>query len=354
VREIDHLLVAPGTSIRHVTETIDAGRAGIALVADERGRLIATVTDGDIRRAILASVDFDAPVEVLRDQQEQEPYPTPLTAPADTGRAELLEVMSRYGLRHVPLVDADGAVVELALLQELLGGAPVPGRAIIMAGGFGTRLGELTESVPKPMLPVGDRPLLEHIVRRLREAGLRSVVVATHYLGDVIRDHFGDGSRFGVEMQYLTEDEPLGTAGALALLPESDEPLLVVNGDILSHVDYGAMLQFHHEHDADLTVAVAPYEVGVPFGVLETDGLDVVGVSEKPVLSFFVNAGIYVLEPAVRTYVPAHERSDMTDLVQRLLDDGRRVIGFPVREYWLDIGHAHTYEQAQRDTLGRP
>jgi NDP-sugar pyrophosphorylase family protein len=224
-----------------------------------------------------------------------------------------------------------------------------------MAGGKGSRLHPLTAEMPKPMLQVGDRPLLEIIIERLRDAGIRNVKVTTHHHRQKITDHFGDGRGFGVELSYVEEDQPLGTAGGLGLMEPPTETTLVMNGDILTDVDVRAMLRYHREHEADLTVGVRQYELKVPYGVVECDGPVVKGLSEKPVLGLFVNAGIYLLEPAVFRLIPIGERFDMTDLMQRVLADGRPMVSFPIREDWLDIGQLADYEQARlRKTRRRP
>jgi len=235
----------------------------------------------------------------------------------------------------------------------LLPDRALPLQAVIMAGGGGTRLRPLTENVPKPMLPVNDRPLMELIIEQLSQAGIRQVNVTTHYKGQQIVDHFGDGQDFGVELNYINEDRPLGTAGALGLMKTPQEPVLVINGDVLTQLNFRAMFDYHREHQADLTVAVRKYDLNVPYGVIESDGAFVRGLVEKPLLSFFVNAGIYLLEPSVHRYIPHGQRFDMTDLIQRLLEEERPVVSFPVVEYWLDIGLHADYKQAQEDIENR-
>jgi dTDP-glucose pyrophosphorylase len=330
-------------------ECIDRSGKGIALVLDEHRRLLATVTDGDIRRAILAGMDLNLKVGELVTHRSHLAGSGPLTAPVGTPNDVLLHTMNETGLRHVPLVDEEDRVVSVVLLADLVKEYELPLRAVVMAGGFGTRLRPLTEDLPKPMLPLGSRPLLELIVEQLRDAGIRKVNVATHYKGDVISDHFKDGQDFGVDIRYVKEDQPLGTAGALSLLEESDEPLLVINGDILTRVDFRSMLNFHREHEADLTIAVRLYEFSVPYGVVLTDGVAVKGMSEKPIVRQFINAGIYLLSPPVRRLVPNGQPYDIPDLIQLLLTKGRSVVSFPIREYWLDIGKADHYDQAQSD-----
>jgi NDP-sugar pyrophosphorylase family protein len=221
--------------------------------------------------------------------------------------------------------------------------------AVIMAGGKGARLRPLTEDLPKPMLPVGGRPLMERIVEQLQQAGIRQVNVMTHYKPEKIIQHFGDGRDYGVELSYVNEDLPLGTGGALGLLTPPRETQLVINGDILTQVDFKAMLTFHQDNKADMTVAVSHYEIMVPYGVVECEGAQIRSLKEKPQLGFFVNAGIYLLEPSVYKFIPNGQYFNMTDLIRWLLDAGETVVSFPIREYWLDIGEYSDYMKAQND-----
>ena len=350
--DVTTVFVTSQSSIRDAVSTIDRTMAGIVLAVDNEQQLIGTITDGDIRRALLAGISLDSPVQILLDAKPAPAPRTPTTAPVGTPDAALLELMNRHDLRHIPLIEADGRVVGLALLRDLVQEYELPLRALVMAGGYGQRLRPLTEDRPKPMLPVGDRPLLEWIVGQLQAAGIRRVNVATHYRADVIERHFGDGRQFGVDINYVNEDQPLGTAGALSLLGESNEPLLVMNGDILTRVNVAAMLEFHRSHDADMTVAVRPYEYQIPFGVLTTDGVTVTSIDEKPLLQHLVSAGIYLLNGTLCRLVPPGRPYDMTDLIARVLDERLRVISFPLREYWLDIGRAEDYVKARADIAG--
>jgi NDP-sugar pyrophosphorylase family protein len=267
----------------------------------------------------------------------------------ETEQAELLQLMRNHVIRQIPLLDPERRVAGLVTLDELMPDQVLPLQAVIMAGGSGTRLRPLTDEVPKPMLPVGDRPLMELIIKQLRQAGIQRVNIATHYRPEKITSYFGDGKKFGVELNYVTEERPLGTAGALGLMDYPEEPLLVINGDILTRVNFRALLEYHHEHEADLTVGVRKYEVQVPFGVVECEGHNVCRLQEKPSLSFFVNAGIYLLDPMVHQYIPNRQHMDMTDLIERLINKGCAVVSFPIMEYWLDIGEHADYVRAQED-----
>jgi NDP-sugar pyrophosphorylase family protein len=275
----------------------------------------------------------------------------PVTAPVETDRTALAELMRRHSVRQVPLVDDEGVVQGLVTASDLVAGQAPPARvrAVIMAGGYGSRLSPLTEKCPKPLLPVGDQPLLSHVIGRLKQAGIRRMSLSTHYLAEQIRRQYGDGSELGVELSYVNEEQPLGTAGALGLMPSGEDPLLVVNGDVLTGMDFQSMLEFHREQRARLTVAVRKYEVQVPFGVVETEGVEVRGLAEKPEYSFFVNAGIYLVEPEACRLVEGGRRLDMTELIQLLLARGEKVASFPVVEYWLDVGSPEAYRQAQED-----
>jgi len=343
------MLLKPTDSIHKVMTFIDKNGKGIALIVDEERRLLGTITDGDIRRAILARIDLEKSVSELLARKADSPYSKPVTAPVGTDRLILLQMIKEHGIRHIPLIDESGRVVDLVTIDDLLPDETFPVQAVIMAGGFGRRLLPLTEDTPKPMLPVGGKPVMEHIIEQLRGAGIKHINISTYYKSEVIMNYFGDGSRFDVDLKYINEDQPLGTAGALGLIKEVNGPLLVINGDVLSQINFRAMLIYHQEHKADLTVAVSKYDLKVPYGVVESDGVFVREVVEKPTLTFFVNAGIYLLEPSVYNYIPKNESLDMTDLIGRLIEEKRLVVSFPIVEYWLDIGRHVDYRKAQED-----
>ena len=349
--ELDRFLVDPSRTISDIMSGLTDTR-GLALVVDSDRKLLGTVTDGDIRRAILADVDLDLPIETLLRQRRVPGRSRPFTAPVGTTESRLLQMMRDSEVRHIPLVDDDGRVVEVAVLEVLLREYELPMTAVIMAGGYGERLRPLTKDLPKPMLPLGDRPLLEHIIGELHSAGIRQVNITTHYKGEMIEDHFRDGSKFGMDIQYVDEKEPLGTAGALSLMEATDEPLLVINGDIVSKVDLRAMLNYHVEHRADMTVALRHYEYQVPFGVVDLQGVELTSIREKPTEQFLINAGIYLIGSIACKRVPKGRRYDMTDLIVDLIEDGMRVVGFPVQEYWVDVGQMEDYEQAQAEAGG--
>ncbi len=335
--------------VRDAINALNFNQRGIVLIVDDQMHLVGTITDGDIRRAMLAEKNLDTPISELLAQRVDSPYPKPVTAQKGTESSEILRMMKELVVQQIPIIDKDDRIIDLVSMEELLPGGDLPVQAVIMAGGFGTRLRPLTEDLPKPMLPLGDRPIMERIIEQLRQTGINRVSVTTNYLGEKIKTHFGDGSEFGVDINYVDEDKPLGTAGSLGLMESPDEPLLVINGDILTRVDFRSMLNYHQKYNADLTVAVRQYDISVPYGVIEGDGPYVRRLREKPRYSFFVNAGIYLLDPPVHAYIKGDKKLDMTDLINILLQDERTVINFPVMEYWLDIGQPPDYQQAQED-----
>ena len=344
-------LLAKSNSVRELMTLMDRCALGIVLVVDDYRRLEATITDGDIRRAILLGVELDRPVgELLATSKGNGRNGRPVTAPYNTPPEELRQIMAEYRIRQIPLLDAEERVVDVAMDSDYLATSVLPLDGFIMAGGFGKRLMPLTEKCPKPMLPVNGRPILEHLVGKLRAAGIQHVSISTHYLSDSIVEHFHDGKDFGVHIEYVDEDRPMGTAGSLAKAHPGEFPLLVINGDILTSIDFRAMLDFHREHTADMTVAVQQCEVRIPYGVITTEGIDAIRIVEKPSVRHFVNAGIYLIQPGVCQMVPSDCSFDMPDLITSLISAHKRVICFPIREYWLDVGQMEHYERASIDT----
>jgi dTDP-glucose pyrophosphorylase/CBS domain-containing protein len=348
-KDLSVLCISQEHTIRDAIEMLNRNERGIVLITDDQRRLLGTITDGDIRRAILAGSELDTQVRDLLIKKPESLYPSPITAPVEANPDELLRLMRKYGVQQIPIVNQEDQVVDLVTMEDLLSDDNLPLQAVIMAGGFGTRLRPLTEELPKPMLPIGDQPVMELMLERLGRAGIKRVNITTHYLPEKIQEYFGNGQSFGVELNYVNEERPLGTAGAIGLMEPADTPLLVINGDILTKIDFRAMLKYHRKHEADLTVGVRQYDLEVPYGVLECEGPYVRGLQEKPKYNFLVNAGIYLLSPSVYEYIPSDRKFDMTDLIERLLEDERRVASFPIVEYWLDIGEPADYQQAQED-----
>ncbi|UYO40494.1 nucleotidyltransferase family protein [Rhodopseudomonas palustris] len=309
---------------------IEASGGQIALVVDERFRLVGTITDGDVRRAILRGATLDSTAgEVMHRHPRSVPRGTPL--------AEIAAILKREMIFQMPVVDAEGVVVGLNLADEIELPDPAAHRVVVMAGGLGTRLRPITETVPKPMIEVGGRPILEHILERFRKQGFGKISLCVNHLAGVIENHFGDGASFGVEIDYIRETKRMGTAGALSLLDERpDKPLIVMNGDILTSINFGQMLTFHYENAALATMGINRYQYQVPYGVVDVRNHYITGLSEKPVFDFFVNAGIYVISPETLDLIPPDRFFDMPSLFVQVHPDRR--VAFPLHEYWLDIG----------------
>lgn len=350
--QTDDICISPDKTVQEALEFINMNQKGIALVTDSKKKLLGVINDGDVRRLFMAGSELDMPIaEYLSLKARNSPSVPPfISVPVGIDQKILMGIMEKHKIKQIPLTDENGCVAGLVTLQDLLRKLTLPICAVVMAGGFGTRLRPLTNTIPKPMLPIdGERPLLEVIIKQLRDSGIRRMNVTTHYMPEKIIEHFGDGKDFGVEISYINEEEPLGTAGALGLLPQPKEPIFVINGDILTKVGIQSMYNYHKKHNADLTVAVRQHDIQVPYGVIQTDGPTVIDLQEKPRLRHLVNAGIYLLEPSVHAYIPVRERFDMTDLIELLMAKGRKVVCFPIFEYWMDIGQHGDYEQAQRD-----
>lgn len=324
---------------------IDQGAARIALVVDEAGHLVGLLTDGDVRRAILAGASLQAPLA---------PYVRHdfTSVPPDTGRASVLELMQARWIDQVPILDAERRVIGLHTLHDVVGDQERPNWAVIMAGGLGTRLRPVTETVPKPMLKVAGRPILERILLQLIGHGFRRVFIAINYLGEQIKTHFGDGKQFGCQIEYLEESTPLGTAGALALLPQQpSNPLLVMNGDLVTQADLGGLIDCHEQTGFAATVGVRRYYHRVPFGCVDVDGARIVAIEEKPQLSRLVNTGIYALDPATLRHLPAGTAVGMPELIEHCLRAGDAVGSFEIDEDWLDVGQADQLKAA-REGIG--
>ena len=339
MREIKNYCLSPLATLRKAIEIIDRGAAQFALVT-EQDRLIGIVTDGDVRRGLLRGESLDAPVTNIMCRDFR-------SLPADAREADALALMQRETLHQIPALDETGKVVHLFLLEDLIKPQRLSNSVVIMAGGQGKRLRPLTQDCPKPMLEVAGKPLLEIILKQCLDAGFEHFYLSVNYLKERIQSHFQDGSAWGARIQYLEEDKPLGTAGALSLLPERpDHPLLVLNGDVLTRVDYTHLLRFHADHQSTVTLCVREYSTQIPYGVVRMDDVKVVALEEKPVLTHYVNAGIYLLNHDVLDLVPKDAFFDMPQLLETVAQQGKPVSAFPIHEYWLDIGHPETLERA--------
>lgn len=337
-------LIAPAASIHDAIKKIDETAEQIAIVTDSDGRLLGTVTDGDIRRGLLRGIETTSSVTEIMNRN-------PVTVGPQDDRSTVLALMKRRMLRRVPIVDAQRRVLGVESIDDLIQASSKDNMVVVMAGGLGTRLAPLTNDLPKPMLDVGGRPILETVLINFIEYGFTNFQLCVNYKAEIIKKYFGDGSRWNVSIGYIHEDQRMGTAGALSLLPKNPtESFVVINGDVLTKVNLGHLLNFHAGHKTPATMCVREHNYQVPYGVLRLDSdHHILTIEEKPSYKYFVNAGIYVLEPSVLSLIPANTFYDMPSLFKKLVESGERPAAFPVHEYWLDVGQPADFERARGD-----
>ena len=319
-------------TIGEAIRNLDQVAIKIVLVCNEAGILEGTVSDGDIRRGLLKGLNMDSPILSVTHRNS-------LVVPPDFSREMVMQLMVANKIHQIPVLDEERHVIGLYLWDEMTSPPARTNLMVIMAGGMGTRLRPHTENCPKPLLPVAGKPMLEHIIERAKQEGFNQFVLAIHYLGHMIEDYFGNGERLGVQINYLREQAPLGTAGALSLLdPVPDVPFVVTNGDVMTDIRYGELLDFHIRHAAAATMAVRVHEWQHPFGVVQMQGVDIVGFEEKPTARSHINAGVYALDPAALSVLTVDNRCDMPTLFERLQAQAKRTVAYPMHEPWLDVG----------------
>ncbi|MDR3175999.1 MAG: nucleotidyltransferase family protein [Desulfovibrio sp.] len=340
----EKIIVQPTVTILQALEAIDRGAIQLAIVCDGDRHVLGIITDGDVRRALLRGIAVSDPaIDAVNTR--------PFTVRVNHSKAEALQIMRKNDFRHILVVDDENHFIDLLTLQELLQFNIALNPVVLMAGGKGSRLGNLTRDCPKPMLPVGGKPILEIIIENFISEGFHDFYLCVNYHADVIQEHFGDGSRLGVSIRYIREDKPLGTAGALSLLPSSlSRSCLVMNGDILTRMSPRALLEAHDDSGCEATMAVKVFEYQVPYGVVIHDpGRRVVRIEEKPSQRFLVNAGIYAFSPRVFCHVPRDTFYDMPAFFRKLAEEGHRTAIFDLDDYWVDIGRIADYRKAAVD-----
>lgn len=336
-------LITPNDTIKQTLEAIDISTQQLALVVDGKNRLLGVATDGDIRRAFLKGKQLDDTIGEIMNT-------TPKTVPVGINESDVIRLMRKHSLRQVPVLDQERQVVDVLQLEDLVTPRLKPNPVVLMAGGLGSRLRPLTNDCPKPLLEVGGRPILETIIEQFKRSGFFHFYISVNYLAEKIEAYFGDGSRFDCEITYIHEEEQLGTAGALGLIGEPFEhPFFVMNGDLLTTLNFEQFLEFHQEHGFLGTMGVRDYDFQVPYGVVNVNGHLFEGVDEKPVQRYFVNAGIYLLEPKALQFLEPENAINMTELFKLIRQKGERSAVFPIREYWMDIGRMDDYKKANRE-----
>ncbi|GAB4274859.1 MAG: nucleotidyltransferase family protein [Candidatus Rifleibacteriota bacterium] len=335
------LFIRPETTIIETLRIIDETAMEIALVVDDEQRLIGTVTDGDIRRGLINGSELQSRIELLMNKN-------PIVADTGTPDDELLFVMTNRSIKHLPIVDRERRVLRLATIKELIARKPRQNVAVIMAGGLGTRLGELTRNMPKPLLPVGSRPIISLIVEQLRKHGFAKIFISINYKAEMIVKHFERNPVSDVQIEFIHEEKFLGTAGSLGLMPlQPEAPFIVMNGDILSPVNFSNLIAYHQNTGKSMTVCTREFNFQIPYGVVNLRGDELLDIEEKPSHSIFINAGIYVIEPELLNKIPAGKKFDMPDLIKLAVNETPGVSCYPVSEFWLDIGNPHDYLKAK-------
>ncbi|MDC3234532.1 nucleotidyltransferase family protein [Candidatus Puniceispirillum sp.] len=333
-------VISPDSSFRDAAKNLSDSSLKIVLVMDAAGKLLGTVSDGDIRRGLLQGLTLDSDVnEILRKN--------PLVAPKGMSQSLISQLMVANKVQQIPEIDTDGRVISLHTWDEFITTESISNKMVIMAGGKGTRLRPHTENCPKPMLLVGGKPMLQHIIERARDEGFSEFLLSVNYLAHMIEDYFGDGSALDVNIGYIHEESPLGTAGSLSMIKKLvDEPFVVTNGDVITDIRYSDLLEFHKRQESVATMAVRMQEWQHPFGVVKMDGLNIVGFQEKPVAHLYINAGVYALSLAALQELNHGEFCDMPNLFERLQARSYKAIAYPMHEPWLDVGRPADLDQA--------
>lgn len=346
MKSVENIKLTSTSSIREALKIIDSGAMQIAIVVDQDNRLVGTLTDGDIRRGLLNNLGLDDSIESII-------FKTPTIATLSDTKEEILQKALGKKLHQIPVVDDEHRVIGIKEIDELVRPLTKANKVVLMVGGLGSRLKPLTDSTPKPMLKVGNKPILQTIVEKFAEYGFVNIVMCVNYKSHIIQDYFGDGTTFGVNIEYVLEEQRMGTAGALSLLRSvPNEPFFVMNGDLLTNVNFESFLNYHSMHNAMATMGVREYDFQVPYGVVNLDGNQIISIEEKPVYNFFVSAGIYVLSPEILQLIPKNEFYDMPTLFEKLISLNKSTVSFPIHEYWLDIGRMDEYEQANNEYHG--
>ncbi|EGK13931.1 nucleotidyltransferase family protein [Psychrobacter sanguinis] len=341
------VILTPESNIREAMRILDETALRIAIVCDDNNKLLGTVTDGDIRRGLLKSCDMQDSVTAVMNKN-------PKTIKQAHTRQQRIEIFDRYDLLALPIVDNQNYLVGLETLHQVLQPEKRDNPVFIMAGGFGTRLRPLTDNCPKPMLRVGDKPMLEHLINQFRALGFHDFYISTHYMPEVIQEHFGDGSQWNINITYVHEDSPLGTGGALGLLPKDlpELPLIMMNGDVLTKINFDELLDHHQSNGLDATMCVRELEYKISYGVVESDNGLITNMMEKPTYRYHINTGIYVLSPECVLSVQPNTEIDLPTLLKQRMDMNKKVGIYATHEYWLDIGQMTDYQKAQEDIKG--
>lgn len=327
------------STIKNVLKNLNNSGLRISLITDLKDKFIGTVTDGDIRRAIINGVNLNNKVEKIVNKNA-------ISINYKKSSELALNLMLKNKIQQVPILSDNQKIIGLYTINRESIFKKIPNTMFIMAGGRGSRLGGYTKNIPKPLLKINGKPMLEHIIERAKEDGFENFIISIHYLGSKIKDYFGNGSNWNIRIKYINEKYPLGTAGSLKLIfPKPQLPIVVTNCDIVTDLNYSDLLNFHNQHQASATMAVRKYEFENPFAAVQTNGIDLIGLEEKPVYQSIINAGIYVLKPSVIGFIKKNENIDMPILFERFIKKNLKTIIFPIHEQWLDIGRPEDFKK---------
>lgn len=343
MKNIDLYQIYSNATIKEALDKINVGGLSIAVVVDATKKVVGTLTDGDIRRGLLSGLTLDDPIQTIYNTN-------PTLANCNEAKEKIIQKAISKMLYQIPIVDNEGKLTDIEDLATLLRVNKRNNRVILMAGGLGTRLKPLTEQIPKPLLKVGNKPILETIIENFEQYGFSNITISVNYKADMIKEYFGDGSRFNVNIDYIEETKRLGTAGALSLIENRpQEPFFVMNADLLTNVNFTHLLDYHSFENSMATMCVREYDIQIPYGVIEFDKNRITSIKEKPIHKFFANAGIYTLSPHIFDYIPKNQFYDMPTLFEHLINDNKKVLSFPIHEYWLDIGQHHDFIRANEE-----
>ena len=343
--KIDEIKINQNASIKEALEVIDKGAIKVAVVLSDDGFLLGMLSDGDIRRALLKGMSLDDSIAGIINKH-------PVVANINDTKERILELANENKLHQIPII-SNGKLIGIQDIREFLAPKNKPNKVILMVGGLGTRLRPLTNDVPKPMLDVGNKPILHTIVENFAKYGYTDIIMCVNYKSEIIKEYFGNGDKFGVKIEYVLENQRMGTAGALSLLqkrPKDD--FFVMNGDLLTNVNFEYLHEYHKDSNALASICIRKYEMQVPYGVVNVRANKVTSIEEKPTQSFFVSAGIYMFSPIVLDFIPKGVFYDMPTLFSELLKHDFPIHPFPIREYWLDIGRMDEYRRANDEYEG--
>ncbi|MBU1659482.1 nucleotidyltransferase family protein [bacterium] len=343
MNNVQNILLKSTSTIKEALKIIDDGAMKIALVIDDEGKLIGTISDGDIRRGLLKDLTLQDTIETII-------FKEPTVCSMEASKETILSLALGKKLYQIPIVDHEGRPIGIEEVDALLKPTDKSNKVVLMVGGLGTRLRPLTHKLPKPMLKVGDKPILETIILNFKKYGFHNIILSVSYKSEMIEEYFGDGSKFGVNIEYIHENKRMGTAGSLSLMKQKlSEPFFVMNGDLLTNINFKHMMDYHTIYNSHATMGIREYDFEVPYGVVNIENNAITSIEEKPIYNFFVSAGVYVLNPIALESIPYDEFYDMPSLFDKLIKSGFQTLSFPIKEYWLDIGRMEEFEKANNE-----